>query len=143
MQTIGEGVGHAAGVLNPLTLFEAKGDITSRFARQLRSRCPAQVQARGYFNGAWWLVNCRCNVMLKEVSEFANKLKKEEKDLKALSKAAETALEGSKQVLEVPLPNVYEDNAAAAAAVGGAARGAQVSVGGPGFASEQMTKVGR
>lgn len=117
--------------------------------------------------------------MVKECSDYLTKLKRAEKELKALSTAAEVrrggrspavgravcassaraprchtlplltgshptptpgtqaALEGSKTVLESPLPHIFEDTAAAA---GGAAKPVE-SIGGAQFSGEAVARV--
>ena len=74
---------------------------------------------------------CRCNVALGEAKVFLGHLKRAEKDLLFLDKAAAAALEGSREVLAAPLPQPE-----------GPAAGKMESIGGAEFSPDAMAQVG-
>ncbi|GAB4817325.1 hypothetical protein N2152v2_004371 [Parachlorella kessleri] len=80
--------------------------------------------------------NPRCAVALKEATDFLARLQRVEKDLRTLHKTADTTLAGCKDVMNAPLPHVYEETASAS---GGAVKSLE-SIGGPGFSPEQMLR---
>ncbi|GAB4817207.1 hypothetical protein N2152v2_004253 [Parachlorella kessleri] len=80
--------------------------------------------------------------MLKEANDFAVRVKKVDKDLKGLGKAAELALDTSKVFLGGSLPRVYGDSTSAAVTPnsGGAGPAPLLLVGGPAFSGDQLAK---
>ncbi|KAI7839758.1 hypothetical protein COHA_006562 [Chlorella ohadii] len=85
-------------------------------------------------------------MMLQEAGEFANHLKKVEKDIRGLKTATEGMLMSAKSVLSAPLPRVYEETAGGKVVPLNASQGqgqVVLPIGGTDFNAEELAKISK
>lgn len=91
--------------------------------------------------------NTRNEMMLQEAGEFANHLRKIEKDIRGLKNATECILLSTKAVLSAPLPRVYEETQGGKVVPLNASTTGQGSmvlpIGGLDFNAEELAKISK